>query len=114
MEVALVRARLRGNVFPLVALIILFIASASSALAQSTASLSGTITDSTGAVVPGAALVARNQATGIESSTTTDSSGAYLFPSLPIGAYHIEVKATNFQTAVLTDIQLQVASSQVR
>src|SRR5215470_11143981 len=114
MEVALVRARLRGNVFPLVALFVLFIASSSSILAQSTASLSGTVTDSTGAVVPGAAVVARNQATGIESGTTTDNSGAYLFPSLPIGTYRLEVKANNFQTAVLTDIKLQVASSQVR
>src|SRR5882724_3852806 len=114
MEVAPVRASLRGKVFPLVALFVLFIASANAILAQSTASLGGTVTDGSGGVIPGATVAAKNQATGVEFSTTTDSSGAYLFPSLPIGTYRLEIKAPNFQTSVLTDIQLQVASSQVR
>lgn len=114
MEVASVRTSLRGKVFPLVALFVLFIASASSILAQSTASLGGTVTDSSGGAVPGAAVVAKNQATGVEVSTKTDSSGSYLFPSLPIGTYRLETKASNFQTSVLTDIKLEVASSQTR
>jgi len=114
MEVALLRASLRGKLFPLVALFVLFIASANSILAQSTASLGGTVTDGSGGVVPAAAVVAKNQATGVEFSTTTDSSGAYLFPSLPIGTYRLEIKASNFQTSVLSDMRLEVASSQIR
>ena len=114
MDVAFLRARLRQGLFPLVALFVIFIASASSAFAQSTASLSGTVSDSTGAVVPGTTVTVKNQATGLESTTTTDTAGAYLFPTLPIGTYRLEIKATNFQGVVLTDIQLDVASAQVR
>ena len=114
MEVASLRARLRRGLFPLVALFVLFIASASCTFSQSTASLSGTVTDSTGAAIPGATVTVKNQATGIESSITTDTAGAYLFPTLSIGTYRLEIKATNFQGVVLTDVQLQVASAQVR
>ena len=114
MEVAKARASLRRGLFPLVALFVFFIASTNAIFAQSTASLGGSVTDGSGGAVPGANVTARNQATGIESNTTTDTSGGYLFPALPIGTYRLEVKATNFQTAVLTDVQLQVASSQVR
>jgi hypothetical protein len=84
------------------------------AFAQSTAALSGIVTDGTGAAVPGAKAVARNQATGVESATETDTAGAYLFPSLPIGLYRLEISAPDFQTAVLADIKLQVATAQTR
>ena len=84
------------------------------ARAQSTAALSGTVTDPTGAAVPNATVVARNVATGVEISLTTDSSGAYLFPSLPIGSYRVEVTATGFNKAVLTSLTLQVATSVTR
>src|SRR5215813_6168357 len=114
MEVPQVRATLRGILFSLVTLFVLLIAGASSTLAQSTASLSGTVTDSTGAAIPGATVTVKNQATGVESTITTDTAGVYLFPTLSIGTYRLEIKATNFQGVVLTDIQLQVASAQVR
>src|SRR5436305_86853 len=84
------------------------------ARAQSTAALSGTVTDPTGAAVPNATVVARNVATGVETSLTTDSSGAYLFPGLPIGSYRVEVTATGFNKAVLTSLTLQVATSVTR
>jgi Carboxypeptidase regulatory-like domain len=79
--------------------------------AQSTASLNGTVTDPAGAAIPSAKVSVTNQATGVESSTQTDSAGAYLFPSLPIGVYRMEVTAPNFQTAVIKDLNLQVATS---
>ncbi len=79
--------------------------------AQSTAVLSGTVTDATGAAVPNARVVATNQATSVESATQTDTAGAYLFPALPIGIYRLTVSGTNFQTAVVTDLKLQVAST---
>jgi hypothetical protein len=81
------------------------------ARAQSTAALNGTVTDPAGAAVPNAKVLAKNQATGIESSTETDSAGAYLFPSLPIGIYRIEVTGSGFQTAIITDLRLDVATA---
>src|SRR5712692_3305418 len=91
--------------------VLLFTGFAGAALAQSTASLSGTVTDASGAAVPGARVVATNQATGVESPTQTDTAGAYLFPSLPIGLYRLSVSGTSFQTSVVTDLKLQVAST---
>ena len=54
-----------------------------SAFAQSTASITGTITDATGAVVPNATVTVRNQNTGEERVIQTDSSGIYLCPLFP-------------------------------
>ena len=81
------------------------------AQAQSTSSLSGTITDPTGATVPNATVAVRNVGTGVESTSTTDSAGAYLFPSLPIGTYRIEVTAPGFRKGVMGELQLPVATA---
>src|SRR5260370_3058745 len=64
-----------------------------SMLAQSAASLSGTVSDATAAVVVNTKAVATNQATGIESVPQTDTAGAHLFPSLPIGGSRIQATA---------------------
>jgi len=79
--------------------------------AQSTAALSGTVTDATGAVVASAKVIATNQATGVESSTQTDTAGAYLFPSLPIGIYRLQVTAPGFQSAIVANLKLEVATA---
>ena len=81
------------------------------ALAQSTASISGTVSDATGAVVVNAKVVATNQGTGVESATQTDTAGAYLFPSLPIGIYRIQVIAPGFQSAIISNLKLEVATA---
>jgi hypothetical protein len=59
------------------------------ALGQSSAALSGTVTDPSAVGVLNAKVVATNQATGVASVTQTDAAGSYLFPSLPIGVYRI-------------------------
>ncbi len=106
-----------GGSFPLrsiwlrLALLIFALAFGGLAHAQSTASLNGTVTDPTGAVVPNAKVSATNQATGVESTTQTDGAGAYLFPALPIGTYRLEVSAPNFQTAAISNLRLEVATS---
>jgi carboxypeptidase family protein/TonB-dependent receptor-like protein len=92
-------------------LLILLCGLGSTAMAQSTGSLNGTVTDGTGAPIPGAKVVATSQATGVESSTQTDTAGAFLFPALPIGLYRIQVNAPNFQTAVITNLKLDVATA---
>ncbi|HYL85618.1 MAG TPA: TonB-dependent receptor [Candidatus Angelobacter sp.] len=91
--------------------IVLFCGLGSSVMAQSNASLNGTVTDPTGAAVAGAKVVATNRATSVVSQTQTDTTGAYLFPSLPIGIYRLEVTASNFQTSVITDLELPVATT---
>jgi hypothetical protein len=52
-----------------------------------------------------------NQGTGVSSTSQTDSAGAYLFPSLLIGIYRIEVAASGFQKAVVSNLDLPVATS---
>ncbi|HUC53991.1 MAG TPA: TonB-dependent receptor [Candidatus Cybelea sp.] len=83
----------------------------SSVLAQSTATLNGTVTDPTGAVVANAKVVATNQATGVETATETDTAGAYLLPSLPIGIYRLQVSAPGFQSSIISNLKLDVASA---
>jgi hypothetical protein len=99
------------NFFRLFLIAVLLSSLSCTAFAQSTASLNGTVTDATGAAVPGAKVVAANQATGIESTTQSDTAGAYLFPALPIGTYRVEVSAGNFQTAVISNLKLDVATA---
>jgi hypothetical protein len=79
--------------------------------AQSTSSLSGTVMDPTGATVPNATVAARNVGTRVEWTSQTDSAGAYLFPSLPIGTYHIEVSVSGFRKGVIEELRLEVATA---
>ncbi|NOT59141.1 MAG: carboxypeptidase regulatory-like domain-containing protein, partial [Acidobacteria bacterium] len=66
---------------------------ASSALAQTgTSRITGTVTDPQSAVLPGAKVIARNEATGVTYSAQTNSAGNYSFESLPVGNYEIKVE----------------------
>ncbi len=95
----------------LVLLLIVLVGLAWPAHAQSTATLQGTVTDPTGAAVPGATVASTNQATNIRLETTTDSAGAYLFSSLPIGLYKLEISGHGFGRIVLSGLKLEVAST---
>src|SRR5579871_6469639 len=81
------------------------------AFAQSTGTIQGTVTDASGAAVPNASVTIRNQATGEERTTQTDAAGLYVVPSLPVGTYRIEVKASGMQTTAATDLPLQVGTT---
>src|SRR5580704_16563620 len=63
------------------------------ALAQDTASLTGTITDPSGAAVSNAQVEVKNAEHGINRTGTSNGSGDYLFASLPIGSYDLTVTA---------------------
>jgi hypothetical protein len=87
-----------------------------------TGSLSGRVTDQSGAVVPGAALVVRNLATGIEQSATTNHGGLYRFPVVMPGAYSVTASVEGFRdvealvrvlvgNTTSQDIKLQVGTS---
>jgi len=73
--------------------------------------LNGTVMDTTGAVIPGATVVATDIATGVESRTTTTSSGAFTLPYLPSGTYNIKVSSPGFQTTTQENVILRVAQT---
>src|SRR5947209_4852056 len=74
-----------------------------------TATIRGTVTDTTGAVVPGANVTVKGEETGYTRSTLTNSSGVYSFPELPIGTYAVEVSLTGFKSATIRGVALNVA-----
>ncbi|MGH9944983.1 MAG: carboxypeptidase regulatory-like domain-containing protein, partial [Pyrinomonadaceae bacterium] len=79
------------------------------ARAQSaTATLSGTITDERGAVVPGATVTATSPATGLQRQATTSGDGTFSIPLLPPAAYTLLVEQQGFATAKLDDVILNV------
>ena len=91
-------------------LVVLLCALSAAAFAQQeTATIAGTITDSTGAVVPRAVVVVTNVQTGITVRTTATESGSYLVPSLRPGDYSVAVESKGFQKTVRTGVTLQVA-----
>ena len=73
-------------------------------------SISGTVTDPSGAVVPNTAVTAKNVATGVVSHATANNGGVYNFPTLQPGPYQITGEATGFQKAVYNDVQLSIES----
>lgn len=83
-------------------------------LAQSTATLQGTVTDSKGALVPNATVTVRNRSTSFERTTQTDTDGNYQVASLPVGTYAIEVKIEGFKTQVADNVILEVAKTVVQ
>src|SRR5437870_12354055 len=79
--------------------------------AQSTAQLSGTVRDQSGAVLPGVEVKATQTATGLERNVITNETGSYVLPNLPVGPYKLEAALPGFRTFVRTGIQLQVGSN---
>jgi len=77
------------------------------AWASITGSISGAVTDPTGAVIPDVKVITLNTSTGIRQSVVTDSKGFYEFPALPIGTYELEVQKPGFrhfhQTGLVID-----------
>ncbi|HEY3455642.1 MAG TPA: carboxypeptidase-like regulatory domain-containing protein [Bryobacteraceae bacterium] len=62
------------------------------------ATLTGVVTDPSGAVVSGAKIVLKDAASGSERNTVTDSQGFYTFASVPVGTYNLSIEAPGFQT----------------
>ncbi|MGB6687761.1 MAG: carboxypeptidase-like regulatory domain-containing protein [Terracidiphilus sp.] len=71
-----------------------------------TATLSGTVADPTGAVIPGATVTATNLANGISRTTKTNRVGIFLFSSIDSGNYSLTVVARGFETDIQNDIHL--------
>jgi Carboxypeptidase regulatory-like domain/TonB dependent receptor/TonB-dependent Receptor Plug Domain len=69
----------------------------------------GTVTDSNGAVIPGADVMAVNVGTGIMRSTVADADGNYTISELPIGNYEIRAQKSGFQNVKVTGVVVEVA-----
>jgi hypothetical protein len=79
------------------------------AWAQATAQIGGSVTDESGAVLPGVTVTMTQTDTGFVRTVVTDAGGAYLIPNLPTGPYRLEVALHAFRTYVQTGIVLPVA-----
>src|SRR5689334_18324542 len=79
--------------------------------AQTTGSISGTVTDQTGAVVPGANVSVKGEA-GQQYTAVTKGDGGYTIPGVPAGTptYTVTITAPSFKTAVIQNVKVDVAT----
>jgi hypothetical protein len=78
-----------------------------------TGTISGTVSDQSGAAVPGATVTIKNVETGVSRSTVTGHTGRYEAPTLPAGIYEVTATMTGFQTSVNTGIELTIGRNAV-
>ena len=96
----------------IVAGLLLGLSSATLLRAQSIyGTITGTVSDQSGAVAPGAEVQLKNAATGEVRKTTTNADGYFSYSSVPAGTYSLSVKITGFRTAVTEGIQVTGAST---
>jgi len=89
--------------------IALFACCCATAIAQAgRGGISGQITDSTGAIIPGAKVIAQNPGTGVKLSTVSTAAGIYSFVSLSPGTYVVTVSAKGFETVVAKNVLVSV------
>src|SRR2546426_204270 len=76
-----------------------------------TATVLGSVTDSSGSRVPGASVLALNDLTGEHHAAESNATGDYIFTALPVGEYRIEAKASGFKKYVRAGLKLDVNQS---
>ena len=95
----------------LVAAALLSIFALSGLLAQGErGSITGLITDSSGAAIPNVEVIAKNAQTGVESKARTTEAGLYRIPYVDPGTYRVSASLTGFKTAVVEPVEVAVAS----
>ncbi|MCU0239924.1 MAG: carboxypeptidase-like regulatory domain-containing protein [Pyrinomonadaceae bacterium] len=108
------KIRFSKSISKILCLLIVTLISVGAIFAQSqvsSADLTGTVTDPNGAIVPGATVTAKNNATGISRNTTTNDNGDYQFIALPIGNYTVSAEAKSFKKAVISPVTLTIGQS---
>ncbi|MGB9604876.1 MAG: carboxypeptidase regulatory-like domain-containing protein, partial [Bryobacteraceae bacterium] len=93
---------------------LLWLAVRMAAQTATTAVISGTVRDPSGAVVPGAAVELLEVSTKLSRQQTTNEAGQYFFPSVPPGQYDLKVSATGFRSATVHQLRVEVARSYVQ
>jgi hypothetical protein len=101
-----------GRAFIAIA-IALFILDVGTAGAQTTATLTGRIVDSSGAALPGVSVSARQTETGLQRVTTSDVQGRYTLAALPPGTYAIRAELAGFRPMLRSGINLTIAHTAV-
>ncbi len=100
-------SRSRGFLVGLVGMLLFLACYSTSAIAQTIVGrISGTVTDTSGAVVVNAAVTATNTATNLSRTAMSDSSGFYTLTNLPAGNYTVTAEQTNFKKAVQEGVSL--------
>ncbi len=89
---------MRNGVYTSVAVLTFVLSALTLGWASITGGISGVVTDSSGAVVSGAAVVAVNTQTGVKTTVKTDAKGFYNLPTLAIGTYDLEISHPGFRT----------------
>ncbi len=98
----------KGGKFLGILVLAIVIAATGTLFAGVTASISGTVTDSSGAVITGATVTATNVETGVVETKSTNAQGFYSFQTLPVGKYNIKVKQAGFKDYEQTGLVLDV------
>ena len=98
--------RLRFLIVPLV-----FMFACVAAMAQQNSEIVGTVTDPTGAVIPGAKLALTQTETGFVYNSVSNATGGYVFPGLNIGTYNLKVSAKGFETSTINGLVLNVSQT---
>jgi len=106
-----VQFRMRFFLFALLAATL--IPSHLQAQGATSATILGTTTDSSGAVIANAAIEVRNVSTGSVQKTTTDGQGRYTVPDLLVGSYNVQAGAPGFQTVIHAGVTLSVGGQTV-
>src|ERR1041384_3176996 len=96
-----------------VGMLLILLSSANGFTQTSNATLGGTVSDASGALIPGVSITATNTQTGIVTTVISNETGAYQFASLQTGTYKVTAELTVFQTQTYNNVVLGV-SQQVR
>jgi hypothetical protein len=88
--------------------LLFFLFAVNAGWAQTTGTIRGSVTDPSGALVPGASVTAAQSDTHVTRTVTTNESGDYEFPALPVGRYTVSVQAPGFKLARHTEIDVRL------
>ncbi len=99
---------MRQTILLSTALSVLLVLAATLDAQTATGQITGTVKDSSGAVMSGVKVTAGNQDTGLSRETKTSDSGDYSFALLPFGTYSVTAEQQGFQTAKQSDVRLNV------
>jgi hypothetical protein len=98
--------RFRSGVCASAVALVLLASGVAYAQGSTTSTLSGTVSDTDGGLVPGAAVVVKNNATGRTTSVVTDTRGSFTVPALELGTYTVTITLTGFKTKSYSDVRV--------
>jgi hypothetical protein len=99
-----------GLVMALVFMVLMVLAATPGRAQTFRGTILGTVTDASGATVPGASVTIHNLDTGLLRKTETQADGSYSVPELPIGTYSVSVEKNGFQASVTSGVKVDVAA----